>query len=740
MLSFINNNQIGILIVSFIIGAAVSICFIGSQAFLLSSTDPLYALYTEVFAGAAFSIFVRKSNFLNKKFASVILIILSIYIPLLFGLLLIEISNFYKAIGWVFVAASGIALFRWTITELTAKHLNPASAQNYYYYTSIAFEFGALFGVTLINFFHFTPQNTLIFTILLYSVLFFIISLQFLPQRNVEIILPRKAGATPHISPEIFNAFFFTFVLLLICFGAFKVSEDYLIKIALKANLSSYDAIRDMMANYYLLGSGLIIIISMATGHFIKQRHISPTALMSAHSLILIAVGIYCISTHTLQAFVAFEVIRRISERCFYSPAEHMIRGTFIGQYRRSLHSAHSFYYYTFTAVCMAILFTFFKDNQLDKQLIMLLLIMIGFLSVGFIIIFFLKHHFIKTLYEFATPHNIEAAVPSIQALSYLRPPNYDNKIMEILKHNPHDILRKTVIMGLSYQRKHDVEKVIIEQFFSQKEDIQITVLDALKISRSYSGIQFLMNILCTRIDTKSVRVKMNAAMIISSLYGKTAIPFLLNGLDSDENRVIANTLEVLVVFNDPKLIPVFQKFVDSPIPRIKANALMGLAHFKKTHAAYQAAIQNIFYIEDTKNIASILYVIGVCKDRNFNNELQCLYNSHIANDPIIQPCLAWAFTQLGHRSGFDIFIELLTSPNPENAPKESFMHLFLQLDKLTRFYIIEYFLLNKIKNTSHPYHFIERLRVAPYNFQEELEYLEIMVLSMKRQIRKNTG
>ena len=86
--------------------------------------------------------------------------------------------------------------------------------------------------------------------------------------------------------------------------------------------------------------------------------------------------------------------------------------------------------------------------------------------------------------------------------------------------------------------------------------------------------------------------------------------------------------------------------------------------------------------------------------------------------------------TQLNANEGYELFIELLISPLDEES---NFMHLFLQLDKMSRFQIIEYFLTNKIESPSAPYRFIERLRDSAFNFQEELSYLEVMVLSMKK-------
>ena len=63
----------------------------------------------------------------------------------------------------------------------------------------------------------------------------------------------------------------------------------------------------------------------------------------------------------------------------------------------------------------------------------------------------------------------------------------------------PSDVLRKTIILGLGNLDEQESTEVIFEQFHSEREEIQIAVLDALQTSTRYESIQFLANIMMAR-------------------------------------------------------------------------------------------------------------------------------------------------------------------------------------------------------------------------------------------------
>ena len=69
----------------------------------------------------------------------------------------------------------------------------------------------------------------------------------------------------------------------------------------------------------------------------------------------------------------------------------------------------------------------------------------------------------------------------------------YSEHMGQLLSGDPKHVLRKTIILGLGHIRQDDkTTETILHQFKSDKEEIQIAVLDALKLSNRYETIQFL--------------------------------------------------------------------------------------------------------------------------------------------------------------------------------------------------------------------------------------------------------
>lgn len=747
------NNRYAILIVSLLMGAAVSICCIGSQAYLLSTTEPLHALYTEVVAGILFAITVRRIPMHAVKFSAIAITILVAYIAVLLSLALPFYPPLVRAIAWVLIASIGVALFRWIITELTARHLNPAIAQNYFYYTIILFELGVLTAVTFLKFHPLAATEIIIAAGTLISLVTFVITAQFNVKKNIEILLPSKGDVDTEPSNKAFTAFFIWFAIMLLCMGAFKISEDYLIKFSLKTYLGSYDAIRNAMAEYFFIASILVLAVSLSTGKLIHQRHVSPVMLIMLHTVIIIAAGIYCLLMFSLQSVIIFEIVRRVSDRCFYAPAEHMIRGAFVGKYRRTLHSAQSLYYFAFAAIPLVLLFTYIQSNSVADQISVFLFLVLFFACAGILTVWMLKKRLITVMYAFISSGNVAIAVPAIQTLSYIRPQGYSKKISDVLHQYPDKILHKTAIIGLSYVRKESSDSIIMEEFKTSQEDVQISVLEALSLAGRHRSIQFIINVLISQISSASTRVRMNAAVIIAGIYGSRAIPFLLNGVESKDSRVIADTLEVLTVFKDASLIPVFHRFVDSPIGRIRANALMGLATFRKTRHVYRAKVKSILVnLADgnTDLLTSILFIIGKYHDTHFDKGLEVIYHSELKEIPDIKRCLAWALVHKKDQKGYALFAELFEEAARELATvnkqhtnatntevttltvvQESLMRFFSQLNKPDRFQLIEYLAEKHRLNNDLLSRFLDLLRCSPFDLYEETQYLCVLKASV---------
>jgi len=732
------NNKLAILLLGVLVGAAINIAYIGSQAFLLSVTQPIYALYVAVASGVLLSALLIKFRLDKFKFATFSVWATVAYLLLFLTLLLNFYSDFTKALVWFFLATFGMGFFRWMTSEMAIKHLDPARAQTYFSYLATSFEVGTIvvllslkiYGISL------SPNQMIYLGATIFGLLILFFLIQFCPKKNFEVKFSKKSMAAPAIKKSLFKSLLISFIILSALMGACEVSEKYLIKVVLKENLGSFDAIRNLMTTYILIASGLVMLMSLAVGRLIQNKRVSPILLLGFQVGILSMFGISCLATGSFYFFVAFEVARRVSGNVLFSPAYQMIMASFIGKFRNKMRSVYNFYYYTIIGIPLVILFSYIHKSipHMQEELILGLILI---LSAGsFFLLFRFRKQLIAIMYEFIRSSHKAASIIGIQTLSYLRPRDYEPRMTALLSEDPKKLLRKTIILGLGYLGSDSSVDAIIKEFSTEKEEIQFAILDALQTSQHYRATQFMTNIVLAQEKSQSFRLRMNATSIIAAMYGKKAIPFLLNGLNDPDPRVVANTLETLRVFKDKALIPYFQQFSESSNPRIRANTLMGLAQFRKTRKASRQSIRDVLEGNDESMLASFLYAIGKLKERSFYRELEKIYESESRKKEKVKYTLAWALTRLKNKHGFDLFGVILGTPYQEKV-KDPVMHFLSQLSQEARFDLIEYLAVHQYEDTNFIKNIGDKLKYSPFDFHQELDYFNMIVRELRRKAQK---
>jgi len=217
----------------------------------------------------------------------------------------------------------------------------------------------------------------------------------------------------------------------------------------------------------------------------------------------------------------------------------------------------------------------------------------------------------------------------------------------------------------------------------------------------------------------------MNAMAAIGALYGKKSIPFLLNGLDDNDPRTVANALEVLGYFKVNELKPYFLQHVDSDVPRVRANALMGLSHYPDTRKLFEKLVRESFQKADVALVGSLLYVIGQSREKTFLPEIMQMYEvPRVRYDPRLVNVLTWSLIRLNDEHGFDLADEILATGDEKHHM--AFMHFFSQHDAETRYDIIKYFVTQYGSNPEAIRRAGNLLKNSVYDFHEELQYLKV--------------
>ncbi|MBF0205980.1 MAG: hypothetical protein HQK53_03745 [Oligoflexia bacterium] len=733
----VRDKGIALLILAFFMGTAIGLGMISAQAYLLSELQAIHSIYVGIITGFMLFPFFHYLPPKKMKFASFSVILTIIFIVPLILVDLRLVDDKINSFMFLILAILGYSIFGWITFELTSRYLAPPRAQAYFSYISSFSELGLICPLVVIKIMkiELSLSQNIYIIITCYLIILFLLLLLFVPKKNIEIKYTKKCEDPVEILPDFAKKMKYIFILFCLCLGSFKIIESYVVKAALKFNLSSFELIDNMISQYYLITSITIFFFSIFLGKVIENKRVSPSTLLMIQALLLTPIIIACIIFENFYLIILLEIIRRAVEVGLYSPSSKMILSAFQGKLRSQFLSIHTFYYYTFMSTPMVILFYFTKELPYLREQHLLLYLCIASLLMSLFATKQLIKNFISLMYTYIHSGAKTASIIAVNMLSFLRPNNYTIQMSNLLTSSPKKILRKDIILGLAYVKNELSLKTIIDEFNSDHETIQMAVVDALHISRSYSAINFLMNIINAKVRPRTLRVRINAMMVIAGLYGKKAIPFLLNGLRDHDLRIIANTLETLCIFKEKELIPYFKEFSTSDNPRIKANALMGLSAFRKTKKYYLQTIDAILEGSDEKMISSMLYVVGKKKQTQFKSSLHKIYkNVELISNFQVKRTLAWALIMINDEKGFQLSAELLVgdgkSASPGEAQVESFMHFVSQLPQVIRFDLLKYIAVEHIQKDRAVS--LEKLgnilKKSTFDFHEELDYLGFLI------------
>ncbi len=722
-------NTHAIIILSICVGIATDLGLIGAQSYFLSFAEAVYTIYGSVFAYLLFTFFLRNFPLIKLKFCHFAALAILVFILLLAAISQDWITGLPKAAVWYLTSMFGFAFLRWIVSEFTVRYLDPVRAQSYFSYLSAFFEGGTVLVILALklNGRVLDVGQTLCAIIGCCLACLAVIVYQFFPAKNRE---SAHAKAKAHVSSKLathLKPLITSFLLMSVAFALVEVCEDYLVKTVVKHTLKNYFDIRAMTDNYFAASCTMVVLFSLIMGKAIESKRISPIKLFNSYAALMAGLGVVCLVTHQFYVFILFEVTRRTCEYCLYRPANQMVLSAFVGDLRPKITAMHSYCYYVIVRTTMAVVFTFTRTLAYEVQTTLVLGLILIAAACAATGLFKFRTLFVSTLYEFVNSGNKTAAVIAAHILSYLRPRDFVDKMTQVLANTPKNILTKTIVLGMGYSPGQDSVAVIESQFQTEKEEIQIAVLDALRISGNFKAIQFLLNVLMERARPKTQRVRLNAMAMIGGIYGKKAIPFLLNGLEHKDNRVVANTLDILSSFRERSLKPYFLKFALSEIPRVKANALLGLSFFPETRSYYRESVKKALTDESVPMLASVLYGIGRLKDSYFRQDLLRIYDKPaLRHHPAIINVLSWSLVRLNERKGFELACEIMQLPE-ESAAHTGFMHFFSLSGQETRYDILKLFIATNGGSESETVKRIgDRLKKSPYDFNDELEFLGI--------------
>jgi HEAT repeat protein len=722
-------NPIAVVLLAIVLGAAYIVNVIGAEAYLLSVTQPVYALYAGVAGGVTYWAFHAFLSPRRLKFAAYAILVLAGYALLLASLRSPLYGTTLRAVVWLVLAMFAHRFLRLVISGLVVRHLDPARAQSHLSYLVATYDFGMACALIPMRagWVKLEPFQIMNVTLVLVALACVFIAAQFLPASNFEIRFSHKAADPPSIEDAKFAPLVRVWCALALCMGAFVLAEQYLVRTVIKQHLTEYADIRSLVIGYKIVGNFGIAALGLVLAFLINRSRISPVRLLKVDFAVLLLVGLGCGLTGGLYAFVVFEVCRWVGENCVWFLCTSITTGAFFDRYRQRLSQNQTMFFYPIAGIPLGLVFIVFSW-RLQTQQTVLHVLCVALLAICFGLMFRVGKLLPDALYDFVLTGHKTAAILAVNLLGFLRPRGYENELQRLLALNPKKLLRKNIILNLGYSERHDSVDAIIREFASDQEEIQIAVLDALTISRRYGGVQFMTRVTRAEVKPKTIRVRINAALALAAMYGKHSIPFLLHGLEDPDQRIVANTLETLAEFRDPELLPYFERFVSSPVQRVRANALMGLAGLRRTREEYRQAALEALRGSDLHLAASVLYVVGKIRDRGMRSEVHRLLDDPAASrDPSLRRCAAWALIRMRDPRGDSLFAEFLSAPAEGGSqPFDGFMHFFSQLPRETRMDLIRAASFRHLGRAA-----LDTLEHAlqqrTFDFHEELDYFYLL-------------
>ena len=714
-----------LILIAIIIGGLLQINLIGSRSFLVSTLDPIVAVYTGIIAGLLSTVFFRFFSTPRFKFAyfgfGLCLAQSIIYGSLYF----IQLPDSLLAIIWITSAAFSIGLGKWLTVEMANKYLDPARSQSFFSYLSSFAGIGFIISFVILKILSIKlgPEETIITAAILYFLIAILIALGFFPRSVLEINFEKNSKEEITIDHDKLPSLKKWYSILCFLIGALNIIYGYLINVQLKFNLSTFDKINSTINNYTLISSVLIVMAGIILGQIIKRKRTSPIKVIWIAKSALLLLTIVAISFQQFELFILLEIAQKFIGQSLVGPSMQQIVNSFINYHKKIFISLQQLFYFTVTSPILAGLFYLTSKLEFKFETIAICTILIIFNSMIFFVLKKFLFYYKDLLITYIRSNIFVSKVLATQMLSFLRPKSFVGLMKKELELKQENYLRKTIIIGLGFSEDTSTTEIIKNEFNNEKEEVQIAVLNALSTQERFEGVSFLMDILSMKVLPKSFQVRLNATKLIAKLYNVKAIPIILEGLNDKDPRVVANVLETLSLFKNKDLIKYFIRFSQHDVARVRANALMGCYKYKKTRAIYEEVIKDSIQNNNNTFLPSLFYIIGTLKDKTFIDDL-----TEIASDqenlptPFIAP-LAYALICNKKKIGYKLAMSCFDTDYEENK-EISFTHFFSQFTKVQRFDFVR----QAFNFQGSPEKIHLHLKNSRFDFHEEVDYLKILM------------
>ncbi|MCE9624333.1 MAG: hypothetical protein K8R69_02595 [Deltaproteobacteria bacterium] len=658
----------GLRVLSLLGAFATSLSKISAQAYLIKNFPPQYLIIH--LAGAGLSLWLITRIFSRYRSSYYLA---NLAFPLLAAMTYWKMQDLGKgdivqANLLVFSALFFNEYFYFTMSETINRYIHPINVPTFIAGTFSAFEVGTIIALGLAGFsLAWIPVDRQLQisawcggAMLLWFGIWFlhpgIRPIKF--QQSTRQVIP-PASFSPQIKKML------RFVVVLGAFGGgIRILSEYSAAFMAGISIPDFHLVSQRLSLIYMTGSGVILFSHFGAILVEKKEHKAPTFWMGLASYSAIAALFLSFFLPIgATAFLVGAGVRG-SYKGFFTFGLETCFSSFNEQLRNLLKRAFnlSFYFVRVLVVGIPVLGLWLSPHRVSTVLLscMLFLALATLattrklnLAWNILVWKFMKH---------------EDKTGQIKAASQLARMGF-KKPLRVVKHflrsKPKTVFLKTLIESLgkrSKQERHAVSETLIRYFYeTDKEEIHTSILRTLARLETPWNIRFFQEIVLGADRTLRLRVRQVALSKLAHLYGNRAAAFCLDGLKSEDPKVVAETLVHLANFRNQGMETEFRSRARDSNPYVQSAALFALAKKRSTRNEGIKGLAKMLGSTDTLEIYLALEKIQLLGGvTNLLPAIEKIHQSKEGQISKIRLLLGSIFISAGKREGFEVFAETL--------------------------------------------------------------------------------
>jgi hypothetical protein len=662
-------------------GAAFAASFTGSTALVVSELGPFHAFLGQFAGGTLFFVANRykllQSNKIERRFLQILLIHVILLIFIGSGL----VSTKVMAYIWVSISSFSIASFHWLTSELISRHIEPARVSAFYNYGFAMKSTGALIVLTILGFFvDLADAKPYIQTEIFCYVLGFSLLL-YGEASGLFVPIGVLAKKTESMLPKPLNRDL-SLMLILIAMLLFigRGFEAHALRVILKTSHQDFHSIQHYLALLYISGHGVAAVLSLIFSQVNSMQKVSPFIFLKVFHGIILAATCYAIFYPNLTGMLGISIIRYSLLSALVYPALERIYGSISKNLRMAQRTTQLSIENTVGASIMLVGLPLLDQLAPESEVQAILGCILFFSGLSAITIIKIGPIFRRQLVEQLHQQDEHAVRASIIGLGSDQSPQALAAICQISQTTTNALTLSDAVKALSFFSERAATSEIIKVLEKSAEPIQLECIDALTAQKNHEGVNFVINASTGKKQSLGPELRLRAGKNLAKLYGKKAIPLLLDGLYSGHDRSIANSLETLFLFRDFTLIPILQSFLDHQNPRIAVNAAMDLFNYRSQRMTAVHVIEQAAQSENIARRSSALYAIGFLKHKRFHGIVRAYAEQRDRLEPPVIPPFIWAALQLGLSPSIKLDYFLDRVINEDMSIRRSFCYFFEKL------------------------------------------------------------